>query len=144
MRDPDFDLDDFLPYQFNIIAGRLSRGFAERYKARFGISIAEWRVVAHLHHSGAVSVREIHERAHMDKSKISRAAARLEAAGYISKRVSSVDRRLVELSLTQKGDAMMAELVVLARKYQAQIVELLGPDNAKVRDGINVLMHSRF
>lgn len=144
MKDQDFDLDDFLPYQFNVVAGRLSRGFAERYKARFGISIAEWRVVAHLNHAGAVSVREIHQRADMDKSKVSRAAARLEAAGYITKRPSQNDRRLVELALTSKGEAMMQELITLARAYQSQIQDLLGNDAAKLRDSMHVLMQGRF
>jgi DNA-binding MarR family transcriptional regulator len=144
LKDSDFDLDGFLPYQFNVIAGRLSRGFARRYRTRFGISIAEWRVVAHLSQAGAVSVREIHERADMDKSKVSRAAARLEAAGYITKRPSSVDRRLVELALTPDGEAMMTELIAMARAYQAQILQSLGPDAQKFRDGVNVLMHTRF
>lgn len=144
MKDPDFDLEDFLPYQFNVVAGRLSQGFAQRYQARFGITIAEWRVVAHLNQAGAVSVREIHKRADMDKSKVSRAAARLEAAGYITKRPSPHDGRLVELTLTQQGRDMMAELVVLARAYQAEINALLGPEAARFRDNMHVLLQSRF
>ena len=54
-----FDLDAFLPYQLAVAATRVSRAFAERYRAEFGLSIPEWRVLAHLSRSGAVSVREI-------------------------------------------------------------------------------------
>lgn len=127
-RKTGFILDEFLPYRVNVLAERLSREFATRYRERFGISIPEWRVVAHLSQSGAVSVREVHERVDMDKSKVSRAAARLEAAGYVEKRVNSVDRRLVKLSLTDKGREMMAELAQVADAYQRELVARLGPD----------------
>ncbi|MCU0911068.1 MAG: MarR family winged helix-turn-helix transcriptional regulator [Rhodobacteraceae bacterium] len=122
----DFALDDFLPYRLNVLAGRLSREFAQRYREKFGISIPEWRVVAHLSQSGAVSVREIHARVDMDKSKVSRAAARLEAAGYVEKRVNPADRRLVELSLTDRGRAMMAELAKVAAAYQHELLARAG------------------
>jgi DNA-binding MarR family transcriptional regulator len=122
----DFALDDFLPYRLNVLAGRLSREFAQRYREKFGISIPEWRVVAHLSQSGAVSVREIHARVDMDKSKVSRAAARLEAAGYVEKRVNPADRRLVELSLTDRGRAMMAELAKVAAAYQDELLARAG------------------
>jgi DNA-binding MarR family transcriptional regulator len=121
-----FNLDEFLPYRLTVAAGRLSREFAQRYREKFGISIPEWRVVAHLSRSGAVSVREIHARVDMDKSKVSRAAARLEAAGYIEKRVNPADRRLVELRLTERGRAMMAELAVVAGDFQRELLERLG------------------
>ena len=118
-----FVLDAFYPYRVAVLSARLSREFSTRYRDRFGISIPEWRVVAHLSQSGAVSVREIHERVDMDKSKVSRAAARLQAAGYVEKRESSADRRLVELSLTEKGRAMMEELSALAEAFQAELEE---------------------
>jgi DNA-binding MarR family transcriptional regulator len=116
-----FNLNDFLPYRLNVLAGRLSREFSTRYRERFGISIPEWRVVAHLAQSGTVSVREIHDRVDMDKSKVSRAAARLEQAGYVEKNVNPSDRRLVELSLTEKGRAMMDELTAVANAFQAEL-----------------------
>lgn len=144
MKDHAFDLENFLPYQFNVLATRMSRGFAQRYQSRFGISVAEWRVVAHLSHAGAVSVREIHKYADMDKSKVSRAAARLQAAGYITKRPSQRDGRLVELALTPKGRDMMMELAALARTYQAQLNELLKEDAAKFRDNLHILMQARI
>lgn len=127
---PPFDLDRFLPYRMNVAAGRLSRAFSALYRERFGISTAEWRVVAHLSQGEGVSVREIHDRVDMDKSKVSRAAARLEASGHVTKRVSSSDRRLVELALTPKGQAMMAELAQMARAFQARLEAEIGEDAA--------------
>ena len=96
----NFDLDAFLPYQLAALSARVSAGFSRHYRKAYGISVAEWRVVAHLSKGDAVSVREIHQKVDMDKPKVSRAASRLEEAGYISKVVNASDRRLVELRLT--------------------------------------------
>ena len=125
---PPFDLSAFLPYQLATAAARVSRGFAERYRVQFGLSIPEWRVLAHLAQSGAVSVREIHARVDMDKSKVSRAAARLESAGLIVKRAHAADRRLLDMTLTDTGTALMARIVPVADAWQAEVLAALGPD----------------
>lgn len=78
----------------------------------------EWRVVAHLSQAEKVSVREIYQRVEMDKSKVSRAAARLVAAGYVRKDINAADRRLVELSLTKKGHAMVDEIGPMGLRFQ--------------------------
>lgn len=128
----DFDLDAFLPYQLAVLAGRMSRSFARLYKERFGISVPEWRVVAHLSQSDEpLSVREIHARVDMDKSKVSRAAARLERAGYVEKSVNPRDRRLVALRLTEKGRAMVAEINPLALAFEAGVLSALAPQEAE-------------
>ncbi|MGB8622844.1 MAG: MarR family transcriptional regulator [Paracoccaceae bacterium] len=136
----DFDLDAFLPYQLAVAAARVSRGFAERYRAEFGLSIPEWRVLAHLSQSGAVSVREIHARVDMDKSKVSRAAARLEADGYVLKLPDAADRRLVRLSLTEAGRALVARILPVAMQYQDELLESLGPAAADFRAALQRLM----
>ncbi|MFN6978685.1 MAG: MarR family winged helix-turn-helix transcriptional regulator, partial [Gemmobacter sp.] len=87
-------------------------------------------MLAHLAHSGTVSVREIHGRVDMDKSKISRAAARLQAAGYLDKSGHPDDGRLVELRLTPAGAALVARLIPVALDYQRDILARLGPDAA--------------
>lgn len=136
----DFVLDEFLPYQLAVLAERTSRAFSALYRERFGISIPEWRVVAHLSQAGTVSVREIHARVAMDKSKVSRAAARLEAAGYITKTADPKDGRLVALSLTEKGWAMVEEITPLARRFEAEFLARLGPRADAFREALRLLL----
>ena len=124
----DFELDTFLPYQLAVAASRVSREFAAIYRDRFGLSIPEWRVIAHLGQSGAVSVREIHLKVDMDKSKVSRAAARLQEAGLVAKAVNPADRRLVALELTGAGRRMVAEIAPLAQAFETALLAELGPD----------------
>lgn len=138
-----FDLSDFLPYQLAVATSRISRAFAERYRAEFGLSIPEWRVLAHLAQSDAVSVREIHARVDMDKSKVSRAAARLEAAGLIEKRENPEDRRLLDMRLTAKGRDLIARIVPIADAYQSELLALIGPHAEGFRSGLQKLYEDK-
>ncbi|WP_298909367.1 MarR family winged helix-turn-helix transcriptional regulator [uncultured Aliiroseovarius sp.] len=136
-----FKLDDFLPYQLAVLSSRVSAEFAKHYREAYGISVSEWRVVAHLSQADSVSVREIHKRVDMDKPKVSRAASRLEAAGYVTKTINPSDRRLVELSLTDKGRAMIEALAPIADDYEAQLSTLLGAEDSSFREALTGLLH---
>ena len=138
-----FDLSAFLPYQLAVVSSRISRAFAERYKREFGLSIPEWRVLAHLAGGDAVSVREIHARVDMDKSKVSRAAARLEQAGLIEKRDHAGDKRLLDMRLTAKGQELMARIVPIADAYQEELMARLGEDAAPFRAALLRLLEER-
>lgn len=134
----EFDLDGFLPYRLNVAATRTSRAFAALY-AEFGLTIPEWRVLAHLHRQDGVSVREIHARVQMDKSKVSRAADRLLAAGYIAKGAAA-DRRLVDLRLTPAGRALLGRILPRARAFQAALEARLGPLAGAFAEGLTRIM----
>lgn len=136
----DFDLNAFLPYRLISAANRTSRAFAERYREEFGISIPEWRVLAHLNHAGEVSVRDIEARVDMEKSKVSRAATRLEEAGYITKRINDEDRRLLQLRLTPEGRALLARLLPVAMQFQSEMLARLGPAAAGLDAGLGILL----
>lgn len=138
-----FELDRFLPYRLNVLAARVSRGFAAHYRERFGLSVAEWRVLAHLSQSDAVSVRDLHLRADLEKSKASRAAARLEDAGLVAKKEGAEDRRLVSLSLTAKGKDLMSELIPLAEGYERDLLaDLPAAERAALDRAIAKLMEA--
>ena len=138
---PEFDLDSFLPYQLAVIANRVSREFSTIYAERFGLTIPEWRVLVHIHSTGPsadpVSIREIHARVEMDKSKVSRAVSRLENTGLVTKTTNPTDRRLLSLALTEKGTALMAELTPLATDFEARLMDRLGMDASSFRQTLN-------
>lgn len=137
---PPFDLFQFTPYKLAVAAEKLSEGLALVYRRRFGISIPEWRVLVHLTHAGDVSVRDIENQVIMEKSKISRAATRLEAAGYLVKTVNESDRRLVKLALSPKGHDLMGELLPLAVAFQEKIAGIIGEDLEAFEAGLDRLL----
>ena len=138
-----FDLSAFLPYQLAVASSRVSKAFADRYRAEFGLTIPEWRVLAHLAQSDQVSVREIQARVDMDKSKVSRAAARLEAAGLIEKRENPEDRRLLDMRLTTKGRDLIARIVPIADAYQAEVLAKLAVEAAAFRVALLRLLEEK-
>lgn len=139
---PEFDLVGFLPYRLAEAADVLSRDLARLYRKEAHINTAQWRVLAHLAYSGSVSVRDIHRRVSMEKSRVSRAAVRLEQAGFIEKHQDKTDGRLVSLSLTRKGRALMARLVPLAIDYQRRVETLLGDHLGSFHCSIEAILRS--
>lgn len=123
-----FDLDRFLPYRLSVAAAQVSRRFEARYGELTGLTVAEWRVLAHLARSGAVSVRDIQAQVNLHKSVVSRAASRLEGEGLVRKSGHGQDRRLVALELTEQGQALMDRLAVVAHAFQAKLMAELGED----------------
>ncbi|MBY6163570.1 MarR family winged helix-turn-helix transcriptional regulator [Mameliella alba] len=142
---PEFDLGRFTPYRLAVAAEKTSEALARQYREKFGISIPEWRVLVHLAQpldgAATVSVRDIEARVAMEKSKVSRAATRLETAGYIEKAQDAGDRRLVRLALTDKGRALMADLLPLAMAYQAEIERRLGNVMAEFETGLDAILN---
>ena len=137
---PEFDLFGFTPYRLAVAAKRTSEDLARQYRDRFGISIPEWRVLVHLAHAGEVSVRDIEARVAMEKYEVSRAAKRLREAGLIARRENPDDRRLIILTLTAKGHAMMSELLPMARAHQAALERRLGAAFAQLEAGLEELL----
>ena len=136
---PEFDLSAFLPYRLAVASSRISRALARRYEAEFGLTIPEWRVLAHLSRGEALSVKDITARVDMDKSKVSRAATRLEGAGLVAKAPHGRDGRLVALTLTPAGGQIMARLIPLARAFEAEVLADLGPAAAGLLAALDVL-----
>ncbi|SHI34209.1 MarR family winged helix-turn-helix transcriptional regulator [Wenxinia saemankumensis] len=124
---PPFDLGTFLPYRLAVAAKRSSEDLARLYRDRFGLTVPEWRVLAHLAGAGPdISVRDVEAGIQLERYEVSRTAARLAAKGLLEKTASPADRRLVVLRLTPAGRALLAELLPLAQAYQARIEARLG------------------
>ena len=121
----DFDLQEFLPYLLNIAAERTSADFQVFYKARYGLLRTEWRVLFHLGIFGALTAKDICEKAHIHKTKVSRAVARLEKRRLIERKSLEHDRRFESLKLTKKGQSIYLELSDAAKAYHLRIVEPL-------------------
>lgn len=134
-----FDLDNFLPYRLAVAASHVSREFEALYRKEFGISNAEWRILAHLSQADKVSVRDIHKRVDMDKSKVSRAAARLEQAGLVEKLANRSDRRLVSLSLTTAGLDLVGRIMPMALAFQERLIQRLGDIAPLLASGLDRL-----
>lgn len=105
-----FDLARFLPFRINRLAERLSRAMIPIYRDGYGLSRAEWRVLAHLGAEGAATASALVALTGMDKVKISRAISALEDRALIARATDATDRRVNRLDLTPAGRATLDDL----------------------------------
>lgn len=132
----DFDLDRFLPYLLNQAAEATSKDFHATYRAAYGMTRTQWRVMANLGKFGAMTARDICAVSHMEKTKVSRAVAALQAEGWLSRAPSPTDGRAENLSLTEAGQMVFADLGQRALAYDRGLREALGPDLAGQLDAL--------
>lgn len=130
----DFDLGSFLPYMLNQAAEATSKSFHAIYRDRYGMTRTQWRVMANLGKFGAMTARDICALSHIEKTKVSRAVAALEAEGHLLRKPSPEDRRAEILSLTEAGRAVYHDLGLQARVYDRALREGLGPDLTRQLD----------
>ena len=121
-RNNQFDLQDFLPYLLAQAADVTSLGFQQYYKARYGMLRTEWRVLFHLGRYGQMTAKDICTRAHIHKTKVSRAVAALETKRFLNREQSTNDRRVETLWLTRTGTAAFQDLLAEAQRYDAKIM----------------------
>lgn len=96
-------LESFLPYRLVVAANLVSQATARTYATKYGIGIAEWRVIAQLGEFGTMTAKQIGERSHMHKTKVSRAVATLTKRKMLAKRANREDKREAFLSLSPVG-----------------------------------------
>jgi DNA-binding MarR family transcriptional regulator len=130
------DLERFLPFRLSVLANRLTRAVARVYMQRFHLSAPEWRTMAVLGLYGAMSANSVVERTAMDKVRVSRAVARLLAAGRITRRTDVEDRRRAILDLTGKGRADYEQIVPMVLAVERELLSELGEEERSMLDQI--------
>jgi DNA-binding MarR family transcriptional regulator len=118
-------LERFIPYRLAVVAREMSAELAGKYEREFGISIPEWRVMAHLAEIRTCSSGDICARTAMDKAQVNRAVTRLVAAGLIVADVSKTDRRLNVLALSRRGQAIYRRIAPIARGVEERMTASL-------------------
>ena len=114
-------LDRFLPYRLSYTASLASEVIARAYKALFGLTIPEWRVIAHVAAGEGVTQQEIGRRTRMDKVTVSRAASALGERGLLVRTAHGRDRRSHLLVLTTPGRALYDQVAPKALELEARI-----------------------
>ena len=92
-----------LPYRILLLAKLLDRATARQLRDQDDLTLAEWRVLAHLETLGEASSARIAAAAAADRAEVSRAVASLEKAGLIVRRPDAGNRKRLLLRLTDKG-----------------------------------------
>ncbi len=124
------ELERFLPYRLSILSNTVSQAIAREYAQRFELGVTEWRVIAVLarYDGEGLSAREVALRTAMDKVAVSRALARLVAAGRVRRRMHRGDRRRSVLALTARGWRIHDAVAPRARAHETALLARLDAD----------------
>ena len=128
-RDAPLRLEEFLPYQLNVVASLVSQALSRLYAERYGIGVPEWRVLVTLGEFETMTGKAVGEHSHMHKTKVSRAVALLEKRKLVVRRVNRSDLRESFLSLTPEGRAIYDDLAPGAMALSRHLTEAIAPED---------------
>lgn len=125
-------LAGFLPYQLSVASNAVSDLIAERYRRRFGLKIPEWRVMAVLGDTGAMTQRALTAATLMDKVAVNRAVKVLAERGLVARVANPDDGRSHLLDLTREGCAIHAEVMPLALATERELLGGFDPQQQRM------------
>lgn len=126
-----FSLEAFTPYRLAVLARDVSRSLATVYSERFGLRIAEWRILAALAHFGPMPAGLVAERSSLDKPNVTRAVQQLVTRKLATRRTTAEDRRAVEIALTSKGRETFKAAAALAIEWESQMLGALDAERQR-------------
>lgn len=135
-----YELAQFFPYRLAVLAEKVSLSMSQLYSDRFDLSRAEWRVLAALGANRAMAAKEIGPYSTLDKMQVSRAVARMEENGLISRAEDPKDRRAKMLRLTPKGQDLLWQIVPLVRAREEALIAALSEADRAALDRIMTQM----
>lgn len=131
---PDTDglrLEDFFSYRLLALARLVDRQAKRSYAENFGLSLAEWRILAILALSGETTVNDLAARLGYDKSQISRAVGVLVKRGALQRSANKADQRSSILRLSDEGLALYEAALPLGRERQKELLAPLSPEQRR-------------
>ena len=129
-------LDRFLPYLLSIASYEVSGRISNAYRRRYGLKIAEWRLITILAEADRATPARLGEATRMDKIAISRAAATLIERGLVAAEDNPADGRSHFLSLTTDGQALYGEIAPLAMATEAELFASFTPAECELLDSM--------
>jgi MarR family transcriptional regulator, transcriptional regulator for hemolysin len=110
---------------------RLVRAYADRQAARFGITRAQWAVLAKVERFEGMKQSELAEQMEMQPITLTRLIDRLCDNGWIERRSDDTDRRVNRLYLRKAGRTLLAKMSGLKSEITATALEGISPADAQ-------------
>lgn len=121
-------LESFLTYQISILAKLVDRRSIRVLAQKYGLKLAEWRVLAQLANRSPSTVRYLARRMRMDRADVSRAAAALIARGLVTREADEADARSALFSVTKAGLGLYDGVLPSRVAENARLGAIFAPD----------------
>src|SRR4051794_16821435 len=120
---------------------RLLRTYADQQARRFGMTRAQWAVLARLEYAEGLKQAELAELLDLQPITLTRLVDRLCASGLIERRPDPSDRRAKRLYLTAQARPLMDRLADLGQDMMGTVLE--GVDIATIERMISELARTK-
>jgi len=109
---------------------RLIRAYADKEAARYGITRAQWAVLARVERSEGMKQSEMAELMEMQPITLTRLIDKLCASGWIERRGDETDRRVNRLYLRKAGRQLLGKLSSLRSELTGTALAGINPVDA--------------
>jgi len=109
---------------------RLIRAYADKQAARYGITRAQWAVLAKVERAEGLKQSELAEQMEMQPITLTRLVDRLCDNGWIERRGDESDRRVNRLYLRKAARPLLGKLNGLRSEITATALEGINPSEA--------------
>lgn len=125
-----------LPHRLQLLARMIDRESARHLSDAAGLSLAEWRVLAYVGTKARASAADICTAFDIDRAEVSRAVARLVAAGLLLREQDDDNRKRLLLELTDAGLALYRRTRDARVDYFRAIMADLQPRERELLDDL--------
>jgi len=115
-------LTDLIAFRLIHLADVISRAASAAYEKQHGINNSELRALIVLREQQPLSVGELSRRGRIDKAWVSRSLDHLGERGLVARTPHPTDNRMVLISLTPAGVAMIDRLAPIAWERQKRLL----------------------
>ncbi|RIV87978.1 MarR family winged helix-turn-helix transcriptional regulator [Aurantiacibacter zhengii] len=125
-----FSPEHSLPHAFSVIANRVSHMLQGMYGELFGITVADWRIIAILGSNHPLSAKALAELTAMDQVSVSRAIDHLTNQKLVLRDIDHTDRRRVALRLSRRGQEIFDKVMPLLHACENRLIDELSEADA--------------
>lgn len=136
----EIDLEIYIPALINILSTRLSSSASASYRALFGLSVLEWRILVLLAKKSGLSAQQVGSVVGQHKAPVSRAVRVLEGKSLVRVDFAEKGHRH-ELSITPEGMALYRASIPVALERERRLLEDFSEDEREqLRDFLKRLI----
>lgn len=117
--------DEGVPQRILLLAKMIERQASRNLQGEFGMSVAQWRVLAFVCISGPATASFIGEAAEADPAEVSRAVKALEQRRLVTRAYAPGNRKTMIIAPTADGRELFAEIRRRRQAYFSRITQEL-------------------
>lgn len=126
--------EDHLPYRMLLLSRMIDRETAKQLQTRFGLSLAEWRLLAIATALGPCSASAIGVAGEIDRAEISRAFRSLEAAGLMEREPDPAHGKRQIITPTEAGKQLHHRIRSERRAFFQTVLADIDPADRAVME----------